>query len=457
MKRLVIPAAILASLALIVLSGWLGYQSVTWSLPTAQPTPRADVTTVRVTRGDVRQVLTVPGEVAPARQQQLGFPAGGRLVELTVRTGDGCVQGQTLARLDTEPLKLALAQAQADLEVKQAALKKLQAGQSAEDLAAATAAVKDAQTELENAKYNLVVVQKSDVVSRNVRDREYEHAWYEGNYGDYLKKYERGEIDKTRLDLEWNNLMTAKERLDTARIQAALALSGANQKVTNAEENLRKAQARLAELKAGPNPTDVKQAENAMQAAELALKKAQADLAGATLVAPFSGRVLDVKAQAGDMVSANAAIIELADLTQLEVQTTVGQQDVSLVQPGQPATLSFDARPGETFPGKVSRLVPKMASSQGAVTFNVLVAVDQAPPGLLPGMTADADIIVAERKGVLTLPRRTLRARANTTVSVPVLQGGQTITRSVKIGLVGDLNVEILSGLQEGDQVVTQQ
>jgi HlyD family secretion protein len=457
MKRLIIPAGLIASLALIVLSGWLGYQSVTWSLPTARSTPRADVTTVRVTRGDVRQMLTVPGEVVPARQQQLGFSAGGRLVELTVRPGDMVSQGQALARLDPEPLKLALAQAQADFEVKQTALKKLQAGPSAEDLVAATAAVIDAQTELENAKYNLVVVQKSDVVSKNVRDREYEHAWYEGNYGDYLKKYERGEIDKTRLDVEWNNLMTAKERLDTARTQAALALSQANQKVTNAEEKLRKAQSQLAELKAGPDPTDVKQAENAVQAAGLALKKAQADLAGATLVAPFGGRVLDVKAQAGDMVSANAAIIELADLTQLEVQTTVGQEDVNLVQSGQSATLSLDARPGETFPGKVNRVVPKRASMQGAVTYTVFVALDQAPPGLLPGMTADADIVVAERKGVLTLPRRALRARANTTVSVPVLQGGQTITRSVKIGLVGDLNVEILSGLQEGDQVVTQQ
>lgn len=457
MKRLTVPAALITSLVLILLSGWLGYQSMTWSLGTGVPTPSAGVKTAPVTRGDVRQVLTVPGEVASARQQQLGFSTGGRLVELTVRTGDKVSQGQTLARLDTELLKLALAQAQVDLDIKQTELKKLQAGLSAEDLAAATAAVKDAQTELENARYNLVVVQKSDAVSKNVRDREYEHNWYEVNYGNALKKYEGGEIDKTRLDLEWNALMTAKERLDTARAQVALALSGANQKVTNAEENLRKAQVNLAELKAGSNPTDVKQAENAARAAELALNKAQAELAGATLVAPFSGRVLEVKAQSGDMVSGNTAIIELADLTQVEVQTTVGQEDVSLVEPGQSATVSFDARPGETFSGKVSRMVPKRASTSGAVTYNVFVTLDQAPPGLLPGMTADADVVVVEHKDVLTLPRRSIRARANTAIPVPVLQAGQTITRSVKIGLVGDLNVEILSGLQEGDQVVSQQ
>jgi hypothetical protein len=85
------------------------------------------------------------------------------------------------------------------------------------------------------------------------------------------------------------------------------------------------------------------------------------------------------------------------------------------------------------------------------------VTLDQPPPGLLPGMTADADIIVVERKDVLTLPRRSIRARADATIPLPVLQAGQTITRSVKIGLVGDLNVEVLSGLQEGDQVVSTQ
>jgi multidrug efflux pump subunit AcrA (membrane-fusion protein) len=167
--------------------------------------------------------------------------------------------------------------------------------------------------------------------------------------------------------------------------------------------------------------------------------------------------VLSVNAKSGDNVSSNAAIIELADLTQLEIQTTVGQVDVILVQPGQSASLTLDARPGETFSGKVNRVVPKRASTSGAVTYNVFVTLDQPPPGLLPGMTADADIIVVERKDVLTLPRRSIRARADTTIPLPVLQAGQTITRSVKIGLVGDLNVEVLSGLQEGDQVVSTQ
>jgi RND family efflux transporter MFP subunit len=343
MKRFAIPLGILTSILLIGLAGVLGYVSVnsSFALPASLPsvqqsTPTTQVRTTRVTRGDVRQVLTVPGEVTPANSQVLAFSAGGRLIDLSVRTGDQVTQGRALASIDPAPLKIALAQAQVDYQIKQDALNKLK-------------------------------------------------------------------------------------------------------------------------LNALPNSTDVKQAEIDLQSADSALKKAQADLTGAMMLAPFSGRVLSVTGKVGDTVAANTAVVEMADLSQLEVQTTIGQQDVTAVQAGQSATLAFDARSGETFTGKVSRVVPKKASTSGAVNYTVFVSVDKAPAGLLPGMTADADIIIAERKNVLILPRRSIRATANATINLSVVQNGQTTNRSVKIGLVGDLNVEILSGLQEGDQVVTTQ
>ena len=182
-------------------------------------------------------------------------------------------------------------------------------------------------------------------------------------------------------------------------------------------------------------------------------EKAQADLAAATLVAPFGGTVLDVKARPGDRVNADAPIIELADLTRLEVRVTVGQEDITAVHSGQEVRLIFDVLPEETFQGRVDRVIPRKTAGQ-VVTYEVFIALDETPSGLLPGMTADAEIAIAERKDVLVLPRRAIRARPYTTVSVPVLEASRVVTRSVEIGLVGDLNAEILSGLQEGDRVV---
>lgn len=342
MKRWSVPLGIFASVVLIALSGVLGYLSVNASVPAVslpviqQATPTPQLRTARVTRGDVRQVLTVPGEVIAAVTQSLSFSASGRLIELHVRAGEQVTQGKVLASVDPEPLKLALAQAQLDYQIKREAL------------------------------------------------------------------------------------------------------------------NTRK-------LAAPPDSIEVKRAEIEFMSAESALRKAQTDLTNAVMVAPFSGRVMTVNGKVGDWVAANATVIELADLTRIEVQASVGQQDVVAVQAGQSATITFDARPGETFTGKVSRIVPRRASASGAVTYTVFLAVDKPPMGLLPGMTADAEIIVAERKNVLTLPRRSVRATANATINLSVLQDGRIVNRSVRIGLVGDLNVEIVSGLHEGDQVVTGQ
>lgn len=464
MKRLVIPLGLVLSLSLIALAGWLGYTSVDWNANTlplafsaATPTPAAQTRTTRVTRGDVRQVLTVPGQVTVPVQQQLSFSAAGRLLQVAVRAGDPIAKGQTLARLNPEPLQLALAQAQVDRDIKKAALDKLKAGPTASELTAANAAVRDAQVALQNAQYNLTIAQNSSTAAQTIRDREYEVAWYEANYGESLNKYNAGKIDKNRLDLDYSNLLTAKERLQTARTQATISLNSANQSVANAQEALRKAQANLATLKAGADATEIRQAELALQSSEVALAQAQANAGNTTLVAPFHGRVFDVTAKVGDSVSANAGFITVADLAQIEIQTTVGQEDVILVVPGQGATLTFDARAGETFSGKVSRIVPTRTGTSGAVNYSVFVVLDKPPAGLLPGMTADADIILAERKDVLVLPRRSVRAKANSTMQLSVLESGQTVARSIKIGLVGDLNVEILSGLREGDQVVTTQ
>ncbi|MCL4394466.1 MAG: efflux RND transporter periplasmic adaptor subunit, partial [Chloroflexi bacterium] len=285
-----------------------------------------------MTIGDVRQVLTVPGDVTPAHTENLSFSAGGRLVQVGVQAGDQVTQGQALASIDPQPLKLALAQAQADFQVKQ-------------------------------------------------------------------------------------------DALDQAKLSSPA------------------------------DSATVKQAEADALASQIALDQAEEDLTGATMLAPFSGRVLSVSGNTGDTVTANTTFVELADLSQLEIEASVGQEDVTTVQVGQAADLSFDAVPGKTFPGKVSRIVPTRASSSVAVTYTAYISVEQAPPGLLPGTTADADIIVAERQNVLTLPRRSIRATANATVSVNVLERGQTVSRNVEIGVVGDLNVEIVSGLQEGDQV----
>jgi HlyD family secretion protein len=388
--------------------------------------------------------LRAQGQVVPARWAELGFVADGVLAEVLVAPGQTVQVGEVLARLDTQPLSAKLTRAQLDLEVARAQLAQLKAGPTeaermvaqfelaqaeadldrltagpmASDLSAAQAAVQGAERELENAKDNLVVVQKSDVVAKNVRDRGYEHNWFEANYGEYKNKFERGEIDQTRLDLEWNALLTAKERLDAAQAEADLALGTAQARVAQAEENLRQAKAHLADLQrepdarelavaqlalekaqaqseqltAGPDPTALLQSEAAVQIAELALQTAQADLEAGLLTAPFDGTVVAVNGEPGESVG-RTPFITLADLTAWQVETVdVDEWLVARVAVGQVVELTFPAFDRKALEGVVTSVAPRPKPGSSAESFYTIVVMLNEPDDELRwGMTARLD------------------------------------------------------------------
>ena len=114
----------------------------------------------------------------------------------------------------------------------------------------------------------------------------------------------------------------------------------------------------------------------------------------------------------------------------------------------------FDARPDVTVTGKVDRIIPKRIAGDRPL-YNIYISLDNVPDGLADGMTSDTAITIAERTGVLCLPRAVVRASSGNTTTVKVWDGTQETAREITTGLRGDTYVEIVSGLSEGDQVVT--
>ena len=427
-RRLVVIILILIALAAAVCVGG-GQLAANLVQRTQQgPTPAA-------TTGAAPH-LRAQGEVVPAHWVEIGFARGGVLAEGTVTAGQAVKAGSVVARLDPEPFANALRAAQADLEVARAQLEKLTAGPSPTELtlaqleiaqaeaelkqltagppeaelAAALGAVQAAERDLENARQDLIVVQKSDVVAKNVRDREYEHNWFEANYGEYKEKFERGEIDQTRLDLEWNALLTAKERLDSARAEAALALGTANARVAQAGENLRLARADLAELQRGPDaeqvavaelavqraqaqweqlttepdPASLKQAEAAVQAAEVALQEAGDDLEDSVLTAPFDGTIVAIDASPGEVVG-TTPFVTLADLTTWQVETLdVDEWAAARIGVGQTVELTFPAFDDRRLAGTVASIAPRAEQEGGSDAFYTVVVTLGQPAGTLP-------------------------------------------------------------------------
>jgi HlyD family secretion protein len=192
-----------------------------------------------------------------------------------------------------------------------------------------------------------------------------------------------------------------------------------------------------------------------VQLAELSLARAQADLEAATLVAPFNGTVLEVHAGPGEMVSAATGLIRLADGSRLEVEATVIEEDLPLVRSGQKVELFFDAQPEAQVVGGVARIVPQRLPGDRPL-YPVYITIVDLPEGLLAGMTADASIVVDLRHDVLRLPRVLVRARSDGTATVQVWTGSEVEERTVHVGLRGDVYIEILDGIEEGQEVMAQ-
>lgn len=197
----------------------------------------------------------------------------------------------------------------------------------------------------------------------------------------------------------------------------------------------------------------IKRADN-----DLALKKAQLDDAQAVLdqmelKAPFAGILTEVDAAVDRAFHESDVLFKIIDPKSLEVKANVTQEDYPLLKSGQSAEVYFDARPDVIAHGKVDRIIPKLVTGDSP-TYDIFIALDEVPDGLVDGMTADANVTIASRLGVLCLPRSVVHASADNNAIVQVWDDTQTASRKVTVGLRGDANVEILSGLDEGDQVV---
>ena len=180
---------------------------------------------------------------------------------------------------------------------------------------------------------------------------------------------------------------------------------------------------------------------------------ANATVAQLTLTAPFDGEVLEVNYLPGDPVASTEAGVVLARRDRLHVNVNVDEADITSLELGDVALVSFDAIRGLELPGRVTRINPVGATSQGLVRYTVRVDLDEIDPRVLLTMTADVSIITDSERGVLAVPLDAVQSD-NEGEYVERLKGDGTIERvAVETGEVqGDLIV-IRGSLSDGDTV----
>ena len=192
-----------------------------------------------------------------------------------------------------------------------------------------------------------------------------------------------------------NNLQgTGVNNLDRLVAEANLKLSQAN---------LEDAHEQLAELKTGADPQDV-------AAVEARITAAKATLSALQLTAPFTGEILAVDVQPGDVVSPNQTALTLANRERMHVNTLVDETDVAAVLVGDQAVITLDAFPGKELTGKVGFINPMGQSIQGNVKYEVRIDLDPLDNPLLLGATADVLIQTGAPQESLVVPVRAIQS-----------------------------------------------
>jgi len=493
---------VVLAIAIVGSAGYLGARRTGGQTDRSVQAP----STIPVDRGDVQQVVSAPGHLVGTRQVTLAVQTPGRLAEVNVHPGDHVNAGDLLARLDTADLDLVyqnaqvavriaqdrlaqvtnpatsldIATARARLDAAQASYNKLAAGPSPADLAAAQAEVNSAQAAFDAAvaaagttgsqlQAASASMQKAQVTLQQAQAA-YDRVAARPDIGalPQAQQLQAATIDYNQAKASYEALLATSNadaaasvelaRSELQQAQTALTrlqnqvteddLTAARSVVTQAENDLDK-------LLAGPEANALDIAQNTVEQAEIAAKQAQLKLDQARIVAPFDGVVLEVRGNAGDIVSSGMPLVLLSDPAAVEAVGTVIEQDLLQVEVGQAVDLLFEARPETPVKGHVAQIVPMRDASNTSSAYPVYFALDEPPAGLLPGMTVDASII-AERTNVLRLPRALVRAGSDGKATVQVWLGDHAERRTVTIGLQGDVYVEVLDGLSEGDQVVGQ-
>ncbi|MCP4544022.1 MAG: efflux RND transporter periplasmic adaptor subunit [Chloroflexi bacterium] len=453
MKRWMFIPIIVGVVALVVGAGYLGSRSVQAEDGDESSQPQ----TVPVTRGDVQQTVTAPGQLVGTRQAMLSFPTGvsGRLTEINVRPGDRVSAGQTLARLETVGLEQAVAEAELDMRRARLRLEQLQ--EPADDAAVRRAqhTVDQAADELGVARIALDGALNSPLLNETMEDTKNALQEAENWLALRQRQHEEEGLDHWFVDQAYEQYEDARLELARVRSDADQQLESTRGRVSAASQTHQEAQDALQQLLEGTDLADLEMARLEVEAAELALESVSRNLEMAALVAPFDGVVLDVRANLGEKVSPGADLALLADLTSLEAEMEVIEEDLPLVQVGQPAELYFDALPDVLIQGQVARIVPLRISDERPL-YAVYITLDEVPQSLAPGMTVDASFVIDARSDVLRLPRALVRVRSDGTATLQVWANGQIKERAVEAGLRGDVYVEILDGVREGEPMVAE-
>lgn len=462
-----------------------------------------------VKRGTVSTVVQMAGQVVAVNSLELDLGgASGRIVNLAVRTGQEVEAGQELLQLDTTAYQRTMREAEADLKAAEAALLAAQKGSGEGELAKAEADLAMAQYEVDKTKLELDLAEKAGTEplkikladaayalrvaqdelrlkeigegQATIRQLEYDLAFYQRvlrdlpagdpgraeaqkNLADTEKALAKARSAREQaLEKERETVQTKQRERDRAQEDLDRAISGQDDPAAAARlayraavEAMATAQAKVDGLKAGGESGAVEAARTAYEAALAAVQAAQASVDAATLRAPFDGTVVALYVAANDIIGPGQKVMFLADFRELRLNAQVTEVDIPRIALGQTVRVTFDMYPGQMFTGTVLDLPQQVVNQNGIAYYQVVTSLDPGELAIRLGMYGTARILIGERYNVLTIPSAAVRYNNMGETYVDLRRSDNSIQqRTVELGMNDGIQVEVLSGLAEGDTVM---
>ncbi|MGQ0742765.1 MAG: hypothetical protein ACT4OS_00195 [Acidimicrobiales bacterium] len=282
--------------------------------------------------------------------------------------------------------------------------------------------------------------------------------------------------DAQAVETARDEVVNAQNQAATGRVADRRAVDDATARINQAKADVAAAQADARVQEAPPTAAEVAAARAGVDAAAAGVRGAERDLAEVTLTAPVASTVARLEAEVGELVTGGTSglgdsgrgvgdaasatventdgLVVLTDLGSLLVKAGFSEVDAARLAPGQPATVTFEALPGQAPRARVASVDTAPSVVRNVVTYVATLVVTQDVTGVRPGMTASVDVVTEERSGVLVVPNTAISGPSGRPV-VAVFRDGAEVTRPVTLGLRGDSASEIVSGLAAGDRVLT--
>ncbi len=356
----------------------------------------------KVEKGDLAKSVVATGKIEPYSKVELKSKASGIIKTLYVNVGDPVREDQVLVDLDKEQLDARLREAKAQLQAAEA------------NLNAAHAAYEKNRVEAEGpevpfAQKNLQRAQKL--------------------FGDGLIPQSSVEDAEKAYELARNKQQTAATNLGVTQAQVA-------------------------------------QAEAQVSQSAAAVDRAEDDLRNSTIRSPINGVVLSRDRELGDAVSSililgssATLIMTLGDMREVYVKGKVDESDVGKIFVGQPARISVESFKDRKFYGKVTKISPMGVEKDNVTTFEVRVSIENKTGELKAMMTANAEIVLEEHKGVVMAPEAAILYGKDKSASVEVPDSSAKSGKkkvAIQAGISNGAKTEVLKGLKEGQEVVLQ-